>query len=196
MKYVRLTICPIDDPDYCFAGSILHHAIVWLATGDPVRHRYPDNPSSVHVPIEPEMAGIKRPDLLGNTRGLLILSGRAREVFDAAALELGARDTCGFTLINHKGRVHASDYAFVNPHGTYDIAHSTTEYERYRKNGNISGCTRWVLDTAKLEGKPDLLQAQDLPKHYFVSERFMKLVEDENLENFQFNDVEYATGSS
>ncbi|MCB9716917.1 MAG: hypothetical protein H6712_23870 [Myxococcales bacterium] len=51
-----------------------------------------------------------------------------------------------------------------------------------------------MLDTNKLEGKPDLLRAQEVPKHYFVSERLVEVVRGEGLTNFELTELEHLVG--
>ncbi len=194
MKYARLVTCPTSDLDFCFA-KVTHDSALWLSSGDPIGQRYPADPFDVSVALDPDFPGLKLPDLVGNTRAVLILSQRAREAFAAAQLELGPCDVCPFTLVNHKGRVHSRDYAFVSPLGGHEIAHPSSDFERYTRSQKIYGCKRWVLDTSKLAGKPDLLRAAELPEHYFVSERLIGVVRGEGLTNFELVDVDHVAGS-
>lgn len=193
-RYARLDTCPTSEPDYCFAATTTERGRLQLKSGKPVGDRYPDDPLSFHIHLDPDFTGVKLPDLLGNTQGFLMLSARARDAFAAAKLELGPCDVHPFTLINHKGRVHSTDYAFVNPLGSYDIAHPASNFVRYAKSQEIYGCKRWVLDTNKLEDKPDLLRAQQVPKHYFVSERLEQVIRGEGLTNFELTELEHLAG--
>lgn len=194
MKFVRLGTVTTNDPDLCFV-RVTHESALWLSGGDPIGDRYPDDPLSVRIDLDPDFPGIKLPDLIGNTRGLLILSAKARDAFAAAELDLGPCDVCPFTLVNHKGRVHSTDYAFVNPLGGHDIAHPSSDFQRYTRSQQIYGCKRWVLDTNKLVDKPDLLRAEQVRKHYFVSERLVEVIRAEGLTNFELFDVDHVTGS-
>lgn len=194
MKYARLGTCPTTNLDYCFV-KVTHESSLWLSSGDPIGDRYPADPFAVEIALDPDFPGIAPPDLIGNTRGLLILSARARQAFAAADLDLGPCDVCPFTLINHKGRVHSRDYAFVSPLGGHEIAHPSSDFERYTRSQMIYGCKRWVLDTNKLVGKPDLLRAAELPEHYFASERLVGVVRAEGLTNFELFDVDHIAGS-
>jgi hypothetical protein len=193
MKYARLGTCTTNDPDFCFV-KVNHPSALWLSSGDPIEDRYPADPYDVSIELDPDFMGVRLPDLIGNTRGLLILSAKARAVFAAAGLDLGPCDVCPFTLVNHKGRVHSKDYAFVSPLGGHDIAHPASDFERYTRSQQIYGCKRWVLDTNKLVGRPDLLRAEQLREHYFVSERLVGVVRAEGLTNFELFDVAHAAG--
>lgn len=195
MKYARLGTVSTDNPEFCFVGSVSHDASTWLGRGEPVGDRYPTDPLSVEIPLDPDFPGVELPDLIGNTRGLLILSAKAREAFAAAELELGPCEVCRFTLVNHKGRVHSTDYAFVNPLGGHDIAHPSSDFMRYTRSQQIYGCKRWVLDANKLVGKPDLLRAEQVRKHYFVSERLVEVIRSEGLTNFELSNVDHVAGS-
>lgn len=192
MRYRRLVTCTISDLSWCFVGSVTHDSSSWLARGEPIEDQYPDDPFEVNIPLDPDVRGVRLPDLIGNTRGLLILSAKAREAFATAELDLGAIETRAFSLVSHEGRVHSKDYAFVNPLGGHDIAHPDSVFQRYERSQDVYGCTGWVLDGFKLEGKPDLLRAQEVRKHYFVSERLVDVVRRRGLTNFEFLEVDHV----
>lgn len=194
MRYARLDTSPTKDPDFCFAASVKERGRIQLKSGKPVGDRYPDDPLSFHVHLDPDFTGVALPDLLGNTQGFLMLSARARDAFAAAELDLGTCEVHPFTLINHKGRVHSTDYAFVNPLGTHDVAHPASDFLRYQKSQEIYGCKGWVLDTNKLSGKPDLLRAREVPTHYFVSEKLVEVVRSAELTNFELIEVSHLAG--
>ena len=194
MKYARLQTCPTTHLEYGFLASELCDFVTFFAIGRPIEEHFPADPDMARCALDPEFPGIDMPDLVGNTRGVLVLSARALEAFSAAELDFGAHDVCPFTVMNHKGRVHGRDHRFVNPHGGFDVAHPSTDFKRYVKSQEIYGCKRWVLDTKKLEGKPDLFRSAQVYGHYFVSQRFVDVVEKEGLTNFEVIEVAHAAG--
>jgi len=195
-KYFRLNTAPTTDPDYCFAKTTKERGRLQLKSGKPVGDRYPDDPLSFEINLDLDFPGIKLPDLIGNAQSFLMLSARAREAFAAAELDFAPCEEHAFSLINHKGRVHSIEYAFVNPLGTHDIAHPTSDFMRYKKSQEIYGCKRWILDTNKLLGKPDLVRAREVPGHYFVSERLVEIIHSAGLTNFELTDLVHHEGSS
>lgn len=190
MKYKRLDICPTTNLNYCFAGTIMHECTLRLSRGKAIGDTYPEDPYSVQVPLEEGFEGLDLPDIVGNTQGLLILSEKAIQTIIDSKLQIGPFDVCPFTLMNHDGKEHSRNFAFLNPIETYDIAHEDTNYKRYKRSQKIYGCWKWVLDSNKLLGMPDLLREQEVLDHYFVSENFIEVVKSEGLANFEFIEVE------
>lgn len=194
MKYARLQTCPTTDLRYGFLASELCDFATFFAIGRPIEDNFPSDADMARCALDPEFSGIELPDLLGNARGVLAISQRALDAFAAADLDLGAHDVCGFTVMNHKGRVHGREHRFVSPLGGLDVAHPSTDFKRYKKSQKVYGCKRWVLDTKKLPGVPDLFRAEQVPEHYFVSQRLVDVVEQAELTNFEFIEVGHAAG--
>jgi len=178
--------------DNCFAGKIAHSETCAgrMSHGASVGTLYPGDPFSVEVHFDPEIPGVKLPTLIGNTRTLLIVSAQALALFEKH-LNLGEHESFPFSLINHKGRVHSKDYVFLNPVGSHNVADSSSAFVRFR-SGGIYDCGKWILVEAKLEGLPDLIRPRELSKEYLVSERFIKLVEEHGLTNFEFEQLEHV----
>lgn len=192
MTYARLVTVLVDRPEYCVCGSIrdAEACELRLARGEPVGDRYPKDPFSVKAHLDPDFPGVKLPSIIGNTRGLLMLSRAAVELFEKG-LDLRDHEAFPFTLVNHKGRVHSKDYVFLNPLGAFDVAHGRAELLRY-PSGGVYGCRRWVFASSKLRDLPDLFRAREHPRDCFASERLVALVREHGLTNFEFDDVEIA----
>lgn len=189
MNYSRLVTLLVSDLDYCFVGRI-HGADsteLLMSDGQRVGAAYPADPFSVEVHFDPEFPGLKLPSILGNTRKLVILSKQALELFETH-LDLGEHETFPFSLVNHKGRVHSTDYVFLNPIGSHDVAHPSSAFVRY-PSGGIYECGKWILVASKLQGLPDIIRPAELPSHYLVSQRFMDLVKEHKLTNFEVEPV-------
>lgn len=192
MKYARLDSCPTEDLAWCFAGTITHESTNWFRDGEPIGDRYPEDPTEVTVDLDADFPGIKLPDMIGNAQRLLMFSTKARDAFTEAKLDLGPHDLCPFALLNHKGREHSTDYAFVSPHGGHEIAHAASDFLRYNKSQKIYGCKRWVLAANKLDALPDLIRAEEMRQAYFVSERFIEVVRGRELTNFHFTELQHV----
>jgi hypothetical protein len=180
------------DVGYCFCAKIegADGGELRISRGERASSHYPSDPHDVLVHLDVEHRGLKLPSRLGNTQQLLMLSSQALEAL-TAELDLGDFDVHPFLLINHKRRIHSRDYVFVNPLEQRPIAHATTPFEHFESTGRIFDCERWVLESSKLEGAPDLLRPAELPYEYFVSERFVDAVARLGLTNFDFIEVEH-----
>lgn len=179
------------DPNFCFAGTVTHDraARFDLATGKPARARYPEDPLEVEVHFDEDHPGVALPDLISNYSSLLMLrEATAKQL--CAELDLGETEQLRFTLINHKRRVCKAQYVFLNPLGDHEIAHPSSEFLRFETSATIYACERWVLDSRKLDGLPDLVRARSLPRACFVSPRFVEWVRAHEASNFAFEDVE------
>ncbi len=192
MRYAKLVTAPTTNLDYCFAGRILHSETcdIRISDGDKIGTRYPGDPFSVEVHFDPEIPGVKLPTLIGNTRSLLMVSAQAVALFEKH-LDLGDHESFPFSLVNHKGRVHSKDYVFLNPVGSHDVADPSSAFVRFR-SGRIYKCGKWILVEAKLQGLPDLIRPCELTTVYLVSERFIALVEEHRLTNFQFEHLQHV----
>jgi hypothetical protein len=189
MNYARLVTLLVSDLDYCFVGRIqgADSTELLISDGDRVGGAYPADPFSVEVHFDPEFPGLKLPSIIGNTRKLVILSRQALELFEKH-LDLGEHAAFPFSLHNHKGRVHSKDYVFFNPIGTHDVAHPSSAFVRF-SDGDIYDCGKWILVASKLQGLPDIIRPAELPSHYLVSQRFMDLVKEHKLTNFEVEPV-------
>ena len=76
-------------------------------------------PAKARVTLRAENPGIKLSGLLRNTKNFLIGSSAAKDVVTRLCPDQEV-EFLAFTLINHKGRVHSSDYWFINPIGGLD----------------------------------------------------------------------------
>lgn len=192
MRYSILDISASLEPEHCFVGTIegTTGGELLIARGEPASGHHPSEADGVLVHLDVERRGVKLASRLANTQQLLILSIEALTAL-AAVLDFGRFDVHPFLLINHKGRVHSRNYAFINPLERREVAHERTRFQRFEATGRILDCEEWVLESHKLEGAPDLLRSTELPCEYFASERFVDTVARLGLSNFAFVEIEH-----
>lgn len=191
-KYWRLVTSPLDNPDYCYIGKVLHADTCELAIseGETVTGEYPADPFTVEAHFS-AASGLQLPSLIGNGMSLVALHRDVVKIF-AKELDLGEHEVLPFTLVNHKGRAHSKDYVFLNPVGTHDVASPLSKFMRFA-DGEIYGCEHWVLSAKKVVDAPDLLRPAEVANEYLVSDRLVALVERHALTNFKLEPADLVT---
>ena len=135
--------CLLDDPPKGI--GLAYNRMVF---GTAIEDAYPDDAS---IYMSADNPGIKLGSLLGNTLSYLIVSSPLRAAIEELCPKLDI-EYLSFTLYNHKGRVHSTDYAIVNPVGSFDcldleaseILYLEEEGDPY--DGEIVAVNRFVLN--------------------------------------------------
>jgi hypothetical protein len=94
-----------------------------------------------------------------------------------------------FTLINHKGRIHSTDYFIVNPIGALDCLDKQASTIEYMEDGRIIAVISYVLDPNKLTDAPDLFRIKEWPRKYVISERLASAFTESNFTNIILQEI-------
>jgi hypothetical protein len=193
MKFFIIdTTGDVANEDYCFSdngpGPIIDSHD--LKVGVRVADEYPDGIGDVELRLGEDYPGLTLPSFIGNTDRMLVVSSEALAILQRH--ELGEVEVIPFKLINHKGRVHSTDYVFLNPIGTFDgLDLSRTECDR-RKNGTIRTITKYVLSSAKLAGLPQLFRPREMPNAYIWGQSVVDDLRKHGCTNFVFEELEQS----
>ena len=119
--YGLLDLTNMSERQYCFidsypTGTGLDNVDASIPTrGEPAAEIYPPD---ARVTMSPKFGGMELPDFVSNTRSLLIVSRRVKEVFEK--VNRGATEYLPLAIHNHKRRLASPDYFVINPLGTHE----------------------------------------------------------------------------
>lgn len=153
-----------------------------LAQGKTMRALYPDTVSFV---MQPQSPGIKLSTLIGNTLNLLIVHEAMKSLIEST--KAGPIELWPTRILNHKGRLHASDYWIANPIGSIqciDFKRSEISYSD-ASPGRILSIDRLVLVGNQLKDAPDLFRVPDF-SDCIVSERLVRAMQGRGFTNIYF----------
>jgi hypothetical protein len=154
------TLCLIDDGPEGMGRQTFR-----LSRGERAAKHYP---AKARVTLRAENPGIKLSGLLRNTKNFLIGSSAAKHVVARLCSDLDV-EFLAFTLINHKGRVHSTDYWFINPIGGLDCLAEEECGIEYDEDGDVVSIARYVLDAGKIADAPHLFRIDKQPTRYVIS---------------------------
>jgi len=183
----------VSNQDYCFApnppkGGAL---TAWdLKQGLRVSDKYPGGIGDVTLQLGEDYPGLELTSYIGNTDSMLVVSRSTLAIIQTQ--KVGEIEAIPFKLLNHKGRVHSTDYVFANPLGSVDCLDQTNSKGRRRDDGTLARIDLVVLTSAKLAGAPDLFRIKDMMARYVFSETLVKVLADKGCTNFVFNKLEQA----
>ena len=171
MRYYIINTLEQTKPEFCVLRS--HPEGMGLKTwklGDGVELLDGEYPQDAKIFMSDEETGIELPDLVPNTRHLLIVSKRLKD--GMAAVNQGPVQYLPLTIYNHKKRPASKDYFIVNPIGALDVL-DTAASEIHYHDGQVSKVTKYVLDPEKITRAPDLFRIKENTEAYVVSERIL-----------------------
>ena len=173
----------LNDPALCFIAQPpegMTRGNQRMGLGKPVRKLFPQN---AQIRLLEEHPGIKLPGYLGNQPGYLIFSSAGRAVIQRLCPKQKI-EYLNFTLVNHKGRVHSTDYCIVNPLGSFDALNEIASTIKYAQDdGRILSVAEVVLDSVKLENAPHLFRLKHKPILYVLSQALRDAFAEANVSN-------------
>ena len=133
-------------------------------------------------------------DFLSNPNGVLVISGRAREV-----LEARVEDEAEFLpvkIINHKGREEATHYFIANVINFQDCIDESASRVRVNKinPARFSSIRKLVVDENRLVGDPQIFRLKQYPPLALFHRRVAQAVSDESLTGVLFGETEEWRG--
>lgn len=161
-----------------------------LALNAPGR-AYPFEEMAVGLPIDESAGGLALPDCVANTQCLLLVS-RSCADYMTGAFQLGKCEVLPVHLINEKQRVHARDYAMMNPIGAIDCLDRSRSELRMSSDGEVLAVKKYVLNEGKIPRGLDLFRVKDDVFQYFFSQRLVDSLGAEGYSNFVFEPVPVA----
>lgn len=155
-----------------------------MSRGEPIGDKYPEN---AKIRLN-EYPGFQLRSLIGNVLAYFIVDTTMKK-----AIEDGKNNQIEylpFTLINHKGKVHSTDYWIINPIGSIDVLDvPNSKVSLGRRTGEIVGIDEFAFFGDKLADAPDLFRIpQDLSR-YFVSEKLASWWQEDGCTNIYLEEV-------
>ncbi len=165
----------MDDLDLCILDrnpddiGVYYSSLVY---GIKVVEHYPEH---AVIRMSDDRDGLKLQNLLGNTSSFLIVDKKVKEVIENKSKE--EIEYLSFDLLDHKGRVHSSDYFIINPIGDRDcLNYDLSEIEYFEGDVNeVIDIKRYVLDSRKLKDQPTIFRIKEEPTEYVISEDIVNL---------------------
>jgi len=191
MSYFLIdTLGDLDDPEWCVLDDVpvgIGVAYSRLVKGRAVGSDYP---ADAEIHMSPGEEGIKVGGLIGSTKSFLIVRRDVKEVIEAAC-EGAEVEYLPFRLIDHKGRIHSSDYFIINPIGSWNCldpeASAITYFEDTDKVLRID---RMVIDSALAEPAPMLFRLKQAPTKYVVKQELADRLREKAFENLLLIEME------
>lgn len=195
-RFAEIDVCVTSDGDACFfegAPSGTEMTCFRMAKGIANAAEYP---ADAALQMESGHPGRIVADVIGNTRGLLIVSDRVKatiEEFQGAETEY-----LPLRILNHKGRPalgagEPAHHWIVNPLGTFDAAdHDASEIDWFE--GDVVDVDELVLSPAKVEGAPALFRPAVEPRSYIVRGALADRLASMGLRGLVLKDLEVARG--
>jgi hypothetical protein len=195
MRYFGLRFAGnLNNPDYCFVptpprgGKLTAYN---LKTGKRVADKYPGGIGEVTLQLGEDYPGLELTSYIGNTDSMLVVDRKTADIIQSH--RVGEIELIPFKLLNHKGRVHSSDYVFVNPIGAVDcLNYEKSSITRDEDDGSLVRVDKVVLAANKLSGAPDLFRIKDAMTSYVFSEALVSDLRDKGCTNFVFEELPQA----
>lgn len=195
-RFAEIDVCVTSDDDACFfeaAPSGTEMTCFRMAKGIANAAEYP--PDAV-LQMEAAYPGRIVPDVVGNTRGLLMVSDRVKVAIEE--LQGAETEYLPLRILNHKGRpaaalADAAHHWIVNPLGTFDCAdHEASEIDWFE--GDVVDVDELVLDPSKVEAAPALFRPAVEPRSYIVRGELRDRLVSMGLRGLAIKDLEVARG--
>ena len=155
-----------------------------LLRGVPRAETWPSDAAFRMNPAFPR--DVKLADAVRNREGVAVASARLRDVL--AGFAPADTEFLPVTILNHKGRVAADDYAVVNPYRVVDALDAGTTGLIWNAIDPdlVAGCFGLVLDPARLDPDAVLFRLRHLPTEVFVREDAVRAAEAAGLAGLRF----------
>ena len=182
-KYTQDSFCIAEGKPEGLSGS----GKKALKYGGVITGVYPDDPYEVIMRLDEDSEShIKRGDFISTTEDYVMIS---QEVVDELSnFNIPDTEFCPFTLLNHKERVHSTNYRFVVPKAPFDAVDEGASDISRTKNNTVIGKEKIVFSQEKVKSAPDMFRVNDLREMAF-SESLAKKLESQ-FSNFVFKQVE------
>ena len=195
MRFYQLNHMGKFDMDFfCFAegtpNGFADKGLVLELGGKSLVGLYPDDPYEVKMKLREDWEKhIKKGDFISHTIEYVMVFQEAVDII--SEYNVPNVEYWPFTLLNHKERVHSTNYRFVVPVDQFDaVNEQASDIDRDDDDGMVLGVDLLVLDKNKVSNAPDMFRVNDLGVMVF-SEPLAKRLETE-CTNFVFEPLEIA----
>lgn len=146
-------------------------------------------PADAALSMEDRDPGIKLASLLGNTLSFLVVHQAMKVALEAVCqCEI---EYLPVRVLNHKKRVHSTEYWIVNPLGTVDLVDRGASEIDFDDDGKtILGIRRLVFVRARLAGAPAMLRVPEKPEEIFIGTEVIKALAPHGFTNVILHEVE------
>lgn len=187
MEYVKVeTHGNVNDASLCFVSSGPEGMLkgdTRMCQGLAARKLMP---SPAVIRLRDEYPGIKLAGFIGNLPGYLIFNSIGRSIIEQHCARQKI-EYLPFDLINHKGRLHSSDYCIVNPLAGFDALNlEASVIDRSPDGGKILDISRIVLDSTKLASAPPLFRLVQKPIVYVMSQALIEALKTAKVNNIAY----------
>ncbi|WP_086930709.1 imm11 family protein [Agarilytica rhodophyticola] len=178
MKYYRLKTNQRQDEEFCFIErppESIYLLSSQIAKGKPAAQKYPVD-ESVVLKMSPKRGGRVLSDFIGTKNLSVIVSQPVMETIKDAC-----GDACEYlpvSIENHKGRIAASDYFYINPLGTFDVLDKDHSDIKYTDDGKVIRVRKYVLSGEKIKSIPPLFRVNERDTYYFINEDLVSALSD------------------
>ncbi|MDG9668057.1 hypothetical protein ONV78_09960 [Hahella sp. CR1] len=194
MKYfIFNSLGDTDNDSYCFTSKAPEGGIDYydLIAGFRLSDEYPDRIEDVCWRFGDNFAGLELASYIGNPNSILAFSKSSADLITSTA-QSGPKseiEVIPFTLFDHKGKIHSTNYVFLNPVGSIDCINWKKTVCDRRENGDISSYERLVIDKNKMCNPPHLFRIQYLTDEYIFSEVLVNALLNADHTNLVFSEI-------
>ncbi|MDG9668046.1 hypothetical protein ONV78_09905 [Hahella sp. CR1] len=177
---------------YCFTSKTPDGGIdsYDLIAGFRLSDEYPDGIEEVTLSLEDQFPGVELASFIGNTDKMLAFSKKAATLI--TSMSESEIEVVPFILYNQKGKVHSTDYVFLNPVGDRDCINWKESICTRDSEGDISTYDKVVFSKAKLNEAPHIFRVKNHTGYCLFSEELVKALLDAGHTNLVFKDIEVA----
>lgn len=160
--------------------------VYYLRRGMRLGGHYPPDAS---LAMEDRDPGLKLASLLGNTLSFLVVHQAMKDVLEAACQS--EVEYLPVRILNHKKRVHSTEYWIVNPLGTVDLVDREASEIDFDDDGKtIVGVRKLVFVRARLDGAPAMLRVPEKPEDIYIGTKVVKALAPHGFTNVILHEVD------
>lgn len=168
------SICLIEDaPDGMGINSYR------MSLGDRAKKYWPED---AKISLRPENPGIKLTGILSNVKNYLLINSKGAEIIKEFCSDM-KMEILPFTLINHKKRIHSTDYCCVNLIGNFDCLNEEKSGITYGENNDVISIDEYVLDAKKVKKAPHCFRIDKHRSKYVISRELGRALKDAGITN-------------
>lgn len=171
-----MKVCAIVDlaaresEEYCFLHDSPEgfHVQSWkLTEGEAAGDEFPEN---AKIPMSSKERGIEIPDVVGNSRGFFIVSGRLKAVVEELGLPV---EILPISILNHRKRVASRDHFILNPLGSFDCLDHDRSVIEYL-DGEVVEVEKFAFSPKKVAKLPHMFRVKESPRTIVLCDDVLK----------------------
>jgi hypothetical protein len=150
-------------------------------------------PKDARIYMSPQFRGMRLADLIGNTKGMLLVSTPFKEAIEKRCKGVEI-EYLPVTIHDHRKRAHGKGYYIVNPIGALDcldLDKSDIEWDD-EEPGEVMHLEEPVLDRKKMKGAPQLFRVDKDPSVYVIGRELAREIYDQKLTNVFWTELRFG----